>query len=135
MTFEEKKQEALKRMKALELHSDCIKAFEERNEIWISESQGILFDLSQRPNIVKAIQEIEDKYNVLVYHTILTHTEFGTLVSMFYVSDEQDEWEMDWDDMKENYACCFVANLDDDSCSEFGSIGYKKQFGGLVRIA
>ncbi len=135
MTFEEKKQEALKRMKALELHKDCIEAFEKRNEIWISESKGILFDLSQRPKILEAIKNVEEKYNVLVYHTILSLTEFGTLVTMFYVSDEEDEWKMDWEDMKENYACCFVANLDDEDCSEFGSICYKKQFGGLIRIA
>ena len=40
-----------------------------------------------------------------------------------------------YDDIKEGYACAYVKNLSDDFCSEFGSICFKKQFGGLVRTA
>lgn len=135
MKNEEKKQEAIKRMKMLELHHSCIEAFESKDEIWLSEDNGILFDLSQRPHILQQIREIEHEYNFLVYHGILTRTNFGTLISLFYISDEKDEWQLDYDDMKENYACVYVLNLDDDICSEIGSIQYKKINGGLVRIA
>lgn len=131
----EKKIEAIKRMRMLELHRTCIEAFESKDEIWLSEGDGILFDLSQRPALLQQIREIEKDYDLFVYHGILTHTEFGTLISLFYVSDEQDEWQLDYDDMKDNYACVYVLNLDDDICSEIGSIQYEKINGGLKRIA
>jgi hypothetical protein len=37
--------------------------------------------------------------------------------------------------LKDGYACAYVMNLDDEWCSEFGSIGIKPQFGGVVRTA
>lgn len=131
----DKKREALQRMKALELLPECIKAFEERNEIWISEINGILFDLSQRPNIVKRINEFEEEHNALVYHCIYTNTEFGTLITIFYVSDHEDEWALDWEDMEEHHALCYVINLEDEQCSEIGDIIYESKNGGLIRIA
>lgn len=135
MNREIKKQEAIKRMKMLELHHDCIEAFEKKDEVWLSENNGILFDLSHRPFLLQKIKEIEQEHNFLVYHGILTPTNLGTLVTLFYVSEYQDEWQLDYDDMKEDYACCYVLNLDDDICSEIGSIQYKKINGGLIRIA
>ena len=130
-----KKEEALKRMRALKLIPECIVAFEENNEVWISENDGILFDLSQQPVIREKIKEFENKHEALVYHCIKTYTEFGILITMFYVSNYSDEWQMDWDDMKENYACCYVCNLDDEACSDIGSIAYQPMNGGLKRTA
>jgi len=122
-------------MRALNLIPMCIDAFELRNEVWMSEHNGILFELSQQPEILKEIKEFETRHEALVYHCIKTETEFGTLITMFYVSNYEDEWEMDWNDMKENYACCYVCNLDDENCSDIGSIGYKPLNGGLIRTA
>ena len=44
--FEAMKEEAVKRMKKLELHSDCIAAFEHDNQVWESEFLGALFELN-----------------------------------------------------------------------------------------
>lgn len=129
-----KKEEALKRMKTLNLHHNCIEAFNERNEVWISEMYGTLFDLSQKQYIIDEIKHLQDMYKILVYHCILTKTEFGTLITMFYVSNEKEEWEYDNDDLLHNCSCCYVLNLEDDLCSEFGTIGFKKINGGLIRI-
>lgn len=130
-----KKEEAIKRMKALDLMPECIDAFESKNEVWISETQGALFDLSKRPEIQKEISEFEEKHNALVYHCILNIFNGDILITMFYVCDEKEEWELDWADIKDGFACCFVANLNDPICSEIGSIQFKKINGGLKRIA
>lgn len=135
MTINDKKQEAIKRMKMLELHHTCIEAFESKDEIWLSEGDGILFDLSQRPKLQQQIRKIEKDYNLFIYHGILTKTALGTLISLFYVPDDKDEWQLDYGDMKRNYACVYVLNLNDNICSEFGSIQYKKINGGLKRTA
>ena len=132
---EERKQEAIKRMEALGLHKDCINAFKNKNEVWVSEWMGTLFDMSQRQKMLKQIEEISKKYNLLVYHIIFTPTEIGDMLSLLYVSEEKDEWKLDWDDMKYNEVMCYVINLSDDILSEFGRIAYKKANGGLIRTA
>jgi hypothetical protein len=59
----------------------------------------------------------------------------GEMLSLLYVSKDREEWESDRDDLQYGYAYAYVINLDDDWCSEFGTIGIKPQFGGLARIA
>ena len=56
-------------------------------------------------------------------------------MTFLFVSDEREEWSYDRDDLKEGYACAYVENLDEPAFSEFGSVGIKPQFGGLVRTA
>ena len=46
-----------------------------------------------------------------------------------------DEWEYDRNDLTEGYALAYVKNMDDDMCSEFGSIFIENRYGGLVRTA
>ena len=38
------------------------------------------------------------------------------------------------DDLKDGYAFCYVKNIDDDFCSEFGTIAFKSIFGGVCRV-
>ena len=127
----EQKQEALNRMRMLDIYSPAIKEFEKENIINKSEHGGILYWLDENEqNIVK---EFEEKYNAVVYHIIHNYTEFGELYSLLYVSEHKEEWDYDNDDLKHNIALVYVKNIDEDSFSEFGSIGIKSQFGGLVR--
>lgn len=134
----DKKKEAIKRMKSLGLMDECIKAFEERNEVWASETNGILFDLNAdtdiRREIKDEIKRFEEENQALVYHCIISGSGNNCLVSLFYVSNEEDEWYLDWEDMAMDYACCKVLNLNDPFLSEIGSIAFKKMNGGLVRI-
>ena len=60
---------------------------------------------------------------------------------MLYVTDDDEEWDMDRDDLRHGdningylqYA--YVANLSDPMCSEYGSIKVVNRAGGLIRIA
>ena len=131
---ENKKIEAINRMKGFELFAPCIKAFKDRNEVQLSEITGGLYEFSGNEELTTKVKEFEQEYNALVYHVIHTYTQFGELYNFLYVSDYEEEWEMDQDDIKDNYVRCYVWNKDDDICSEFGTIAVRQLFGGLVRV-
>lgn len=132
---ENKKAEAIKRMKMLDLYNPYIKAFEKKDEIFLSEMTGGVYEISNEDELKAKIKEFEAEYNALVYHIIHTFTEFGELYSFLYISDYEDEWEMENEDIADGYSLAYVWNKTDEWCSEFGSIGVRGKFGGIVRTA
>lgn len=135
ISMETKKEEAIKRMKALDLYKPYITLFEKDNKIFMSEMTGGVYDFDDNEELVAKIKEFEEEYNALVYHVIRTMTQFGELYNFLYVSQYNEEWDMDNDDISEGYALVYVWNKTDDWCSEFGSIGVQGKFGGIVRTA
>lgn len=133
-----KKEEAIKRMEALGLFAPCIKAFKNRDEVQLTEPTGGLYEFSSNKELTEKVQEFEKEHNALVYHVIHTPAmidgEAMDMYNFLYVSDYQEEWEMDQNDIKEGYALVYVWNKTIDYFSEFGSIAVKEKFGGLVRI-
>lgn len=130
-----KKTEAINRMKALALYNPYIKAFKDKDEIFMSEMTGGVYEFSENTELQAKVKEFEAEHNALVYHVIHTFTHFGELYNFLYVSDYQDEWEMDNADIADGYALAYVWNKTDEWCSEFGSIGVRGKFGGIVRTA
>ena len=133
MNKEQQKQEAIERMKMLKLSPNIIKEFEKENTLNLSENGGILYWLDRDQQAI--VDEFETEHDALVYHVIHNFTEFGGLYSLLYVSKHEEEWETDREDLKDGYAFVYVKNVDDNWCSEFGSICIKPQYGGLVRTA
>ena len=130
---ETKKAEAIKRMKAMEIIPEAIRQFEEDDLVNVSENPyGMLFWANDEYK--KLIAEFEDEYNALVYLANYCNTNFGRLLSLFYVSDYKEEWEMDNDDIAEGYACVYCINIDCPDFSEFGSIAFAPTNGGVKRI-
>ena len=125
--------EALKRMEMLKLHENAIDEFKKLGLINESEHGGILYWVEGE--MEKKIREWEEKTGNLVYHVIHDYTEFGELLSLLYVSQYEEEWEMERDDLADGYPLAYVMNLTDDWCSEYGSIGIRPQWGGVVRTA
>src|SRR5574344_1543968 len=133
MNKEERFIEAIERMKMLKLDKSCIEAFT-KGKVWESESFGALYEVNQKE------QELIDNFEknnegCKVYHMIHNKFEFGECYSMLYVSSDKEEWESDKEDIKDGYVFAWVENVDDDWCSEFGTIGMTSQFGGLVRTS
>ena len=127
----EQKLEAIKRMKKLDIYTQAIKEFEKDNMLNKSESGGILFWLDE--NEKKMVKEFEEKYNATVYHLIHNYTEYGELYSFLFVSQYKDDWDYDNEDLNNNRSLVYVKNIDEDAFSEFGTIGIRSQFGGLIR--
>ena len=128
-----KKEEAIKRMKAMNIYSDAIKQFKNADIVMVSEPPlGGLFWLNDEEK--EMVSKFEQENNALVYLVVRSFTNLGIMDNIFYVSDYQDEWEMDNADLNENYACVYVINHDMPDCSEFGSIAWKSVGGGVLRV-
>lgn len=137
---EKQKNEALKRMAMLNLMPQVIKDFEKKDKVYYSERQNAIFNailywLDNEPNYVEIVKQFEEKHNCLVYHCQLTHMEFGDLLSLLYVSENEEEWEQDKKDLREGCAFSYVANIDCECYNDFGTIGIKPSQGGVLRTA
>ena len=132
----EKKQkiydECLERMKILNLSYNCINAFK-RGTIWESEGIGALYEINDKEKqIVKEFEEEHKDYKV--YHLIHNiYKEIGEVYTILFVSTYEEEWETEKQELKENIAFAYCKNIECDWCSEFGSVGIKRNIGGLIR--
>lgn len=135
MDFREKqKEEAITRLKMFNIYEDAIRQFKENNIIMVSERPyGALYELKEDQKEI--VKNFEEENNVFVYLLTHTYTEFGELYEIFYVSQHEEEWERDKEDIKEMYPFVYVYNADDEYSSEFGCIGVTPRFGGLIRTA
>lgn len=133
VTIEEKRKEALLRMKMLKLHSNVIDEFWKENKLNKSEGlNAILFFLTDEEK--KRIKRIEEKYKILVYHVIHTYTtNLGELYDLLYVSNHKEEWEYDRQDIKQGIILSRTEVIYDSINNEFGSIGIQSKNGGVVR--
>lgn len=131
MNRELQKVEAIERMRMLNLHSNVINEFRNQGKVNLSENGGFLYWLDDSQK--QLVAEFEKKHNTLVYHVIHNNTVFGEMLAFLYVSDSEEEWEMDREDLKNGIALAYVENVSNKCCSEFGSIGIQPSFGGLIR--
>ena len=119
---EEKKIEALARMKKWGIYPPIVKQF--KDEGIISESApplGACYWIEGEQ--LARVREFEKQHNALVYHVIHSFTNIGEMESYLYVSDYPEEWEQDREDIEAGQQLCYVFNHDMPDCSEFGSIG------------
>ena len=130
-----KKEEAIRRMKALDLYKPYIESFIKRDEIFMSEMTGGVYEFSSNTELVNKVREFEDDHKALVYHIIRTVTVDGEIYSFLFVSDYQEEWGMDNADITNGVAFAYGWNATDEWCSEFSSIGVRGKFGGIIRTA
>lgn len=126
------KKEAIKRMKALGIIDDTIQQFEQADLVSYSLRGGNYWlDNSFK----QLVAEFEEKHDYLVYYAILSYTAIGKMLSLFYVSNREEEWSGDWKELNEGFQMSYVFNLDIPEYSEFGLIGFKPIFCGLIRTA
>lgn len=135
---ETQRQECIRRLEMLtkkyDLCKNILKEFKKDNTIYYSEN-GFLYWLSNKQEYVDIIKNFEKKYGAMVYFTILSHTDFGDILNIFYVSKEQEEWYMDIDNIRNsNYSMVYAENLSEPIFSEFGTIIIAEKFGSLERV-
>ena len=122
---EAKKAEAVERMKALGIFPETIRQFEREDYVSVSEPPFGAFFWADGEDLQR-IHEFEEQHNALVYLIIRSYTNLGKMDSYLYVSDYDDEWERDREDLKHKEPLCYVYNHDMPDCSEFGCIGVEK---------
>lgn len=136
------KQEAIKRLEILEneylLHKNVLKEFKQDETIYYSETfnklfSGILYWLRNKDEFIEKVNEIEEKRNIYVYHCILTHTAFGDLLTMLYVSNDEEFWDFEKEQLQDGYSSSYVWNMSFELDSGFGDVGINGVNGGIVR--
>lgn len=137
--------EAIERLKILqdkfELMETVTKEFEKEDTLYYSEYvnkqfPAILYWVSNKENYENAIKQFEEKHNVLVYHVILTPTyDNGIVLTLLYVSETQEEWARDKEELKEGLPCAYVMNIEIEQDSAFGGVQIAGVMGGIVRLA
>lgn len=134
ISIEEKKAEAIRRMKMLGIFPETIKQFEAG---YVSRSEppfGAYYWVEGEE--LEALRKFEKENDCLVYTVVRSYTSIGMMDSYLFVGNDRGEWELDNDDLKEGYAFTCTINYDAPDCSEFGTIGFKLgAAAGLVRTA
>ena len=134
-TKEQRKEQAVKLMKQLDIYKPYIKGFEESDKVCFYENFGG-FWVFQEPEIEAKMKEIEKRFDCTVYAITHEYTEFGECYDFLIVTDYTEEWEnLVYRGANDFFAFAYVWNKDDEWCSEFGTIGVKSFGGGIKRIA
>lgn len=128
------KSEAIERMRVLGIADLTIHEFETNNTINASDRLSKANYLCTSSDKV-VLQYLEEKHKVLPYYCIKSNANIGYVLSVFYVCSNEDEWPYDRADMNEGLQCVYVHNFTDPDLSEFGTIGFKKSNGTLIRTA
>lgn len=135
MKKEDMRKEAIVRLEALRVRKDIVDAFKDKGELRLS-FVGTPLELTESQK--DRVHKFEEKTECMVYHVIQDFTILGEMLTFLYVSPDKEEWELDREDLKMGMPLAYVANLDDERFSEFGSVGVKVYLpgkSGLVRTA
>ena len=129
---EEKKLEAIERMKTLGIFQKTIRQFGEEDIISISEPPLGTFFWAKDEDLER-IKKFEETYDALVYLVVRSYTTIGKMDSYLYVGDSE-EWELERNDLKNGEPLVYVYNHDAPDCSEIGFIGIERTAAaGLMR--
>lgn len=153
MTKEELREEAIYRMELIErqygkLYGRALQMTKSGKDVPMYENHGgvmkaIQYNLYMNADeedfakVIKAKEEFEARHNSLVYLITMSPMWFGICYNMFYVSDTKEEWGYDREDLESGSTYAYVYNMDDDTCSEIGRIGfaYDPLCKGVYRVA
>ena len=128
------KREAIERLRELKLSKDVRNAFEKDGIVMCSYNRCIR---NLKESELKLIRKWEREHETLAYHVVYSESIYGAMLTIPYISNRQDEWELDREDLREEekWLYCYVINLDNLLCSEYGYCCFSIEKGGLVREA
>ena len=133
-TREEKKIKAIELMKKLDIYRPYIKGLQKEDNVCYFENYGGYWAW-QEPDLMKKVIELEEQHNCLVYAITHEYTSIGEMYSFLIITDYEDEWDTLLEKYENQYyGFAYVWNVDDDMCSEFGTITLSSFGGGIRRI-
>ena len=133
-TREEKKIKAIELMKKLDIYRPYIKGLQKEDNVCYFENYGGYWAW-QEPDLMKKVIELEEQHNCLVYAITHEYTSIGEMYSFLIVTDYEEEWDTLLEKYgNQYYGFAYVWNVDDDMCSEFGTIALSGFGGGIRRI-
>lgn len=135
MKPQERKTKAIQIMKTMDIYKPYIEDYKKENKVcYFERYAGYWAD--QEPELQEKIKQVEQQYNCTVYAVTHEYFEFGECYTMLIVTNYKNEWEYLVESQQDiHYAQAYVWNVDDDYCSEFGTVAVRSRYGGLRRIA
>ena len=134
ITREDKKVKAIELMKKLDIYRPYIKGLQKEDNVCYFENYGGYWAW-QEPDLMKKVIELEEEHNCLVYAITHEYTSIGEMYSFLIVTDYEEEWDTLLEKYgNQCYGFAYVWNVDDDMCSEFGTIALSSFGGGIRRI-
>jgi len=140
LTRELQNEEAIARMEYLGLAPILIARLKDENTVWQSENPAPGYTIMSMVSAEtqKQINEFEEKFNAVVYHAIAGEYDICgepmEMVTLLYVSDSPEEWEMDREILQNGETVAYVINKTYPEFSEIGMVAVNPNFtGGLVR--
>ncbi len=124
--------DAVLRMNIIGLAPYAIKEFDGNYVVY--KSEGVkLHPLNEDEK--KMIEEFEEKTGFLVYHVMYDDVGMsGCHYAFFYVSNCEDEWGQEGQDLISKTPIVFVKNITNPDNSDFGTIGFTVHDGALMRM-
>lgn len=133
-TREEMVQEALARMKLLKLDERITKAFEDHDQVFLSQSMaGQTFLQPPDEEVTDRVRAFEEEYGCLVYHAHWCHLQMiGDVWSLLFVSPAASDWKSE----KQYLVDCGLVYAYVDSAMESGvsEIQVEARDGGVNRV-
>ena len=139
IAFVEAKKRILELTEKMGLNPNVLKYFEE-GKVYYSYLTaggfiGSIDTIAHDSRYEEAVKNFEREYEGnIVFHAIETITEWGEMLSLLYVGNNPDEWEVER--LYQNYIAAYTVNFSRPDDSEFGDIiiqGFGKS-GALVRV-
>ena len=130
--------EALRRMKALKLFDDGyhspVGEFRANGNVWKSEYYGVLYYLTdEERQVVKEFEKKYSKFGAKVYHCYRAEREFGDILYLLYVIDDESDSAEEFDSLlRRGVVYLYAHNFSEPAFSEHGTAYIKSQYGGIV---
>lgn len=131
-TYPQQKAEAAKRMRLLGVEEEHIQDFERDGKIYFSAADKTLPELSTED--MEIIEEFENDYQALVYMVIRKDTEYGMKDALLYVSNDENDWPLEEDELKMSYAFTHVINHRCPEVLEFHRIDFSGTPDGKIAL-
>lgn len=138
------KELAIELLTKLDIYKPYINKFKSKAQVvtLFENYGGFYIDESQEPELFAKIKAYEKETGNMVYAVTHEYCDFGECYSFLIVPnfaeyDEEDanyEIESMRDDVADGYVFAYVWNVDDECCSELGTIAVRHLGGGIKRI-
>ena len=134
ITREVKKEKAIELMKKLDIYKPYIKGFKNEDTVCYFENYAGYWAWQEQA-LMEKVKQLEEEHNCLVYAITHEYTAIGEMYSFLIITDYEEEWDTLLEKYgNQYYAFAYVWNVDDDMCSEFGTIALSSFGGGIRRI-
>lgn len=129
---EKQRTEAISRMESMGIREDVRAKFEKDGTVMRCVS-GRFRKLTEVEK--EEIRQFEQEHDATVFLSVHMLTMYGNLDALLFVSQYEEEWEMDRQDILDGYALSYCMNRDYPDCSEMGSILFRTTDNGcIIRI-